>query len=119
MLGIFLSCLTSVKDTFRAQELRWDFSRDAAMEKGLSSLCGENLLVFLELRRGPQGPARGASGKSSRHASCKGPLGIPPQSLPGLMSSSEVEAGNSGFLSRADMDLGVPLGSPQGSQSLV
>ena len=32
-------------------------------------------------------------------------------------SSSEVEARTSGFCSRADMDLGVPLGHPQGSQS--
>ena len=40
----------------------------------------------------------------------EGPLGIPLQSLPGLRSSSGVEAGTSGFLSRADMDLGVPHG---------
>ena len=47
------------------------------------------------------------------------PLGLPLQSLLGPRSSSGVEAGISDFLSRADMNLGVPLGRPQGSQGLV
>ena len=37
MLGNFLSCLKGVKDPFKAQEVRWDFSRDAAEEKSLIS----------------------------------------------------------------------------------
>ena len=37
MLGNFLSCLKGVKDPLEAQEGRWDFSRDAAAEKGLTS----------------------------------------------------------------------------------
>ena len=37
MLGNFLSGLKGVKDPFEAQEGRWDFSRDAAGEKGLIS----------------------------------------------------------------------------------
>ena len=76
--------------------------------------CGR---ITLQLQRGPQRPARGASGKSSLHASHEGPLTIPLQSLSGPRSSSGVEAGTSGFLSRADMDLRVPLGRPQGSQA--
>ena len=36
MSGNFLSCLKGDKDPFRAQEGRWDFSLDAAVEKGLS-----------------------------------------------------------------------------------
>ena len=40
----------------------------------------------------------------------KGSLKIPLTLLPGPRSSSGVEAGTSGFLSRADMDLGVPPG---------
>ena len=36
----------------------------------------------------------------------------------GPRSSSGVEAGTSGFLSSADMDLGVPLEFQQGSQAL-
>ena len=47
-----------------------------------------------------------------------GPFGISLQSLPGPKSSSGDEAGNSGFLSWADMDLGVPLEFPQRSQAL-
>ena len=37
MSGNFLSCLKGVKDPFKAQEVRWDFSRDAAEEKSLIS----------------------------------------------------------------------------------
>ena len=51
--GNFLSCLKGVKDPFLAQERRWDFSRDTAVEKGLSSRGGENLLVRLKLCRVP------------------------------------------------------------------
>ena len=58
-----------------------------------------------------------ASGKVSLHASCKGPLGIPLQSVLGPKSSSVAEAGPLGFLSSADMDLGAPLESSQGSQA--
>ena len=75
--------------------------------------------VLLELQWGTQGPAHVASGKSSLHASCEGPLRIPLQSLPGLRSSSGVEAGTSGFLSCADMELGVPLGFPQRCQEAL
>ena len=46
----FLSCLKGVKDLFKAQEGRWDFSRDSAEEKGFISRGGENLLVFLQLQ---------------------------------------------------------------------
>ena len=35
MLGNFLSFIKDVKDPFKAQEGRWDFSQDAAAEKGL------------------------------------------------------------------------------------
>ena len=38
------------------------------------SVCSRENGVPLKLRRGPQGPARVASGKSSLHASCKRPL---------------------------------------------
>ena len=76
-----------------------DFPQDAAEEKGLISPGGEKLLVFLELhlfplelRWGPQGPTRMASGKASLHASCDGPLGIPLQSVPGPMFLSGAEA---------------------------
>ena len=60
-VGNFLSCINGVKNPFGAQEGRWDFSCDAAAEKGLNSLGGENLLVFLELR---WGSSRGTMGNS-------------------------------------------------------
>ena len=63
-------------------------------------------------------PLMWGSGKSSLHARGEGSLGIPLQSLPGLRSSSGVEARTSGFISHANMNLRVPLGCPQGSQAL-
>ena len=48
----------------------------------------------------------------------RGPLGIPLPSMPGPKTLCGVGPGNLGFLSSADMDLGVLLESPQGSQSL-
>ena len=118
MSRIFLSCTKSVKDPFKAQEGRWDFSRDDEREKSLISCSGKNLLVFLSsgrkfgvplgLRQGPQGPICIASGNSSLHVSYEGPLEIPFQSLPGrgphlvmrleLQRSSPVLTMTSGFL---------------------
>ena len=76
MLGTVLSCCKGMKDPFEVEEGGCDFPRDAAVEKGLISPGGENILDFLELRqiplelrRGRQGPARVASGKASLHAS--------------------------------------------------
>ena len=37
MSGNFLSFLKGVKDSFEAQEGRWDFSRDVTAEEGLIS----------------------------------------------------------------------------------
>ena len=72
------------------------------MESCLISHGGENLLGFLshgrklgvplELLRGPQLPARVASGKSSLRSIYEGPLGIPLQSVQGHRASSQVEA---------------------------
>ena len=46
-----------------------------------------------------------------------GPLGIPLPSMPGPKTLCGVRAGTSGFVCSADMDLGVFLECPQGSQS--
>ena len=102
--GIFLETLQRKRTSARVEgRISWFFSS-----------CGGGPL---ELRRRPQGPAHGASGRSSLHASSEGPLRIPLQLMLGPRSSSGVQAGNSGFLSRADMDLRVHLGRPQGSQA--
>ena len=73
--------------------------RTPQRKRASSRLWGENLLDFLELRtvplklrRGPQGPARVASGKARLHATCEGPLGIPLQSVPDPKTWSGVEA---------------------------
>ena len=58
-----------------------------------------------------------ASRNSSLHVSCEGLLRIPLLSVPGPRSSSGVAAGTLGFLSSADMDLGVLMKFPQGSQA--
>ena len=81
------------------------------------SSCDSKLGVPFDLQWGPQRPTRVASGKSSLHESCKGPLGIPLHSVPGTRSSSGGEARTSGFLSSADMDLGVPMEFHRGGGS--
>ena len=58
--------------------------------------CGRILRVPLELRLVSQGPTRVASGKSSLHASCQGPLGIPFQLVLRPRYSSDGEARTSG-----------------------
>ena len=55
--------------------------------------------------------------KVKSHAICKGPLGIPLQSVLGPRSSSQVEAGTSVFISSADFDSAVPMEFQQGSKS--
>ena len=50
---------------FKAQEGRWDFSRDASAEKVLSTRGWENLLDFVELRCGFSQFIRGTSGTHS------------------------------------------------------
>uniref|UniRef100_A0A8C2QZI5 Uncharacterized protein n=1 Tax=Capra hircus TaxID=9925 RepID=A0A8C2QZI5_CAPHI len=57
--------------------------------------CGRKHGVSLELGLEPQGPALVASGKSSLHAICEGPLRIPLQLVPGTRSSSGADAGTS------------------------
>ena len=64
MSGNFLSCLKGVKDTFEAQEGRWDLSRDAAVEYGHISHLRENMLLFLELRPQTWGPSQVMTGTS-------------------------------------------------------
>ena len=71
----------------------------------------------LELQRGSQGPACVASEKSSPFSSCKGPVGIPFESLPVNRSVSRVQSGNSMFLCSGDWDLGLPIKFQQGSQA--
>ena len=95
--------------------------------KKASSRIEERISDFLELRWETWGSSRvmtGISGTCScclrkvpSHASCEGPLRIPLQSVLGPMSSSGAEARTSGFLSSADMDLGVSVKFPQGSQT--
>ena len=127
MLGNFWSCLKGVKDLSRLKRevgislemLQWKrtSSRFEGRISWFFSSWGRKLEVPLELRQGPQGPACVASGKSSLHASCKGPFWIPLKSVQGPRSSSGAEARTAGFLFSADMDLGVPMEFKQGSQA--
>ena len=45
MSGNFLSSIKGVKDPFKAQEGRWNFTRDTVAEKGLI-LCEEIISWF-------------------------------------------------------------------------
>ena len=91
---------------------------------GLFSPGGENLLDFLELRQvflTYDGDLRHTlwwpQERPVPMRVARGPLGIPLPSMPGPKTLCGVGAGTSGFLSSADMDLGVLLVSRQGSQS--
>ena len=91
---------------------------------GLISPGGENPLDFLELQQ-----VLSTYDGELRDSLCwpqerpvpmrvaRGSLGIPLPSMPGPKTMCGFGAGSLGFLSSADIDLGVLLESPQGSQS--
>ena len=91
---------------------------------GLISPGGENLLDFLELRQvlstydgDLRNPLSWPQERPVPLRVARGPLGISLPSMPGPKTLCGVCARNLGFPARADMDLGLLLESPQGSQS--
>ena len=91
---------------------------------GLISPGGENFLDFLELLLvlstydgDLRDPLWWPQERPVPMRVARGPLGIPVPSMPRPKTLCGVGAGICGFLSSADMDLGVLLQSPQGSQS--
>ena len=91
---------------------------------GLISPGGQNFLDFLELWQvlsTYDGDLRDSlwwpQERPVPMRVAQGPLGIPLLSMPRPKSLCGVGPGTLGFLSCADMDLGVLLESPQGSQS--
>ena len=91
---------------------------------GLLSTGGENLLDFLELRQvlstydgDLRDPLLWPQERPVPMRVARGPLGIPLETMLGPTTFCGVGVGNGGFLSSADMDLGVLLESPQEIQS--
>ena len=87
---------------------------------GLISPGGENLLDFLELRQvlstydgDLRDPLWWPQERPVSMRVARGPLGIPLPSMPAPKTLCGVSAGTCGFLSSADMDLGVILESPR------
>ena len=85
---------------------------------------GENLLDFLELRQvlsiydgGHRDPLWWPQERPVPMRVAWGPLGIPLPSMPEHKTLCGVGGGTGGFLSSADMDLGVLLESPQGRET--
>ena len=83
---------------------------------GLISPRGENLLYFLELRQvlstydgDIRDPLWWPQERSVPMRVARGPPGIPHPSMPGPKTLCGFGAGNLGFLSSADIDLGVLL----------
>ena len=70
MSGNFLSCIKGVEYLIDFQERTWDFSRDAAVGKGLISRCGENPMVFLEVWQEIWCSSRVATWTSGFHSYC-------------------------------------------------
>ena len=120
-VGELLDLPQGFQGTFRGSGGKVEFlSRRHSRKRPQLALSGDSpgfsrvARVPLELRLGIHGQAHWGSGSSSFHASRELPLGIPQQSMPRPRSSTGVEAGNSGFLYRADMDLGFFLGIHMG-----
>ena len=91
---------------------------------GLITPGGENLLDFLDLRQVLSNydedlkvPLWWPQERPVPIRVARGPVGISLLSMMGPKTLCGVGAGTRGFLSCADMDLGVLLESPQGSQS--
>ena len=91
---------------------------------GLISPGGEKLLDFLQLRQvlssydgDLRDPLWWPQVRPVPMRVIRGPLGPPLPSMPGPKTLCGVGARSLGFSSSADMDLGVLLESPQGSQS--
>ena len=91
---------------------------------GLISPGGENLLDILEFLQvlstydgDLRDPLWWPQKRPVHMRVARGPLGIPLPSMPRSKTLCGVGARTRGFLSSADMDLGVLLESPQGSQS--
>ena len=87
---------------------------------GLISPGGENLLDFLELWQvlssydgDIRDPVWWPQESPVPMRVARGPLGIPLPSMPGPKTLCGFGAGTGGFLSSADMDLGVLLESPK------
>ena len=91
---------------------------------GLISPGVVNLLGFLELRQvlstydgDLRDPLWWPQERPFPMRVARGPLGIPLPSMPGSNTLCGVGAGTGGFFCSADMNLGLFLESPQGSQS--
>ena len=90
----------------------------------LISPGGQNFLDFLQLRQvlssyfgDLRDPLWCPHERPDSMRVDQGPLGIPLPSMPGHKTLCGVRAGTCGFLSSADMHLGVLLVSPQGSKT--
>ena len=118
-----MSCCKGVKELLEVQEGRCDDLETPQQKWASSSLDGKPP-EFPRVAAGPSCFTTGTSGtrswgfrQSQSPVSCKGPLGNILQLVPGPRATCGAKAGTCVFLSCADMDLGLILESPQGSQS--
>ena len=75
--------------SFETPHRKWASSSWTGEPPGFSRVAAG----ALDLRQGPQGPALVSSGKASRHAIARGPLGIPLPVIPGPKILCGVGAG--------------------------
>ena len=127
MSGNFLSCMNVVKDPLEIKREGGISLKMLQRKRASSSVewriswCFSSFFrkrgVLLKIRRGPHELACVATGKSSLHASCEGPLGILLQSVAGPRSSSGAEPRTSMFLSSVDKVSGFLWTFNRGVQS--
>ena len=91
---------------------KWASSRLDRRTSWISSSCDR----YSRLTTGTSGTHSGGLRKGQSRVA-RGPLGIPFPSILGPKTLCGVSGGTGGFLSSADMDLGVLLESRQGRQS--
>ena len=119
-----MSCSKGVKDPLEVPDIRCDMPRNASVEMGLISPGGENLLDFLELQQGlstmtgttvtQSGGLRKGQSPCELLGDHSGFLSLRCQGLRPCAESVPEPEDSSPVL---NMDLGVFLVSPQGSQS--
>ena len=98
--GNFLRYSKGVKDPLDVPEVKCDLPGDASAEMGLISPGGENLLDFLELRQvlssndgDLRDPLWWPQERPVPMRVARGPLGIPPPSMPGPKTLCGIGAG--------------------------
>ena len=119
MSGNVLSCIKGVEYFFDFQEVRWEFSWDAAVGKGLISCCGENPMVFLEVWQEILCSSQVVTWTSGSRLYCLREVRSDFELWWASRDFSQVTAGEIGLIQTCVQKVRVPLQWRQGSQGCI